>query len=168
MKWTHHFFKLPYKKIDIVIHRESAIHALIELRDKVLFACLYHPDMRMPIAFSLFYPLRPKISNFKEMDFRKNLSFTFQPINYDRFPLLKMILESSQRNDNSLSILNACDEVAIDYFIKGKIKFLHLYKVMDYIFSSYPSKKIKNIKDIFYWDNWSRAKTKEYLEAKCY
>ena len=66
--------------------------------------------------------------------------------------------------DNSLVILNAADEVAIDYFLKRRIEFTDIYKVMAYIFQHYKSSKIKKIEDVFFWDGWARAKTKEYLK----
>jgi 1-deoxy-D-xylulose-5-phosphate reductoisomerase len=77
------------------------------------------------------------------------------------------MLEAERRKDNALVVLNACDEISIDYFLKGKIRFYHLYKVMDYIFSNYPSFKIKNIEEVFFWDDWARRKTKEFLDKLC-
>jgi 1-deoxy-D-xylulose-5-phosphate reductoisomerase len=162
---THYFFNLPYEKIDIVIHRESTIHALVELKDKTIFACLYPPDMKIPISFALHYPLR--YPSYRGIDFKDNFSFTFEPIDYKKFSLLGLILEAAKKKDNSLAILNACDELAIDYFLKNKIKFIHLYKVMEHIFKHYPSERLKNIGDVFYWDSWARRKTKEYLDRLC-
>ncbi|MBU1366321.1 MAG: 1-deoxy-D-xylulose-5-phosphate reductoisomerase [Candidatus Omnitrophica bacterium] len=159
---AHYFFNLSYKDIDIVIHKESAIHALVELGDHTLFACAYLPDMRMPIAFAFHYPKRP--SFFKRIDFGKKLSFTFIPLPNKFFPLLKVILEAANREDNSLAILNACDEIAVGHFLKGKIEFTQIIKVMEYIFQHYPKSKIKSIEDVFFWDNWARIKTEEYLK----
>ncbi|MCM8820248.1 MAG: 1-deoxy-D-xylulose-5-phosphate reductoisomerase, partial [Candidatus Omnitrophica bacterium] len=158
---VHNFFDIPYEKIDILIHRQSQVHALLELKDKTIIACLYPTDMRIPISYALYYPER--FYNNDGFDFKNKFSFSFEPISFKKFPLLKLILEAAKKQDNSLVILNACDEIAIEYFLKRKIKFIHIYKVLEYMFSRYPSMQLKTIEDVFYWDNWSRIKTKEYL-----
>ncbi|MEI8350122.1 MAG: 1-deoxy-D-xylulose-5-phosphate reductoisomerase [Candidatus Omnitrophota bacterium] len=162
---THYFFNLPYERIGIMLHRESTIHALVECHDGMLFACLYPPDMRIPIAFALNYPTRWPIATDRGQV--KNFSLSFAPLRYNDFPLLKIILEAARRKDNALIVLNACDEVAISYFLQKKIKFTDIYKVMEYIFQHYPKKTVERIEDVFWWDTWARQRTKEYLEKLC-
>lgn len=158
---THFFFGLPYNKIDILLHRESTIHALVEKNDGTLFACLYPPDMKLPISFALHYPTRqPKE---KKVNFKNRFSYNFEPMPYANYPLLRIVLEAARRRDNSLAILNACDEVAVCAFLKGKIKFTDIIKIMTHIFKTYPRRKIKNINQVFCWDKWGRAKTKEEI-----
>ena len=159
---THHFFGFPYEKISIVLHKESAIHAFLECRDNTLFACLYSPNMKMPISHALYYPGRLD-SEVKE-NFKNSFSYSFAPANYRNYPMLEIIIEAAKRGDNSLVILNACDEVAIDYFLRKRIKFTDIYKVMAYIFKHYKSGKIKKIDEVFFWDSWARIKTEEYLK----
>ena len=169
---THYFFGLPYKKINVVLHRESIIHALVEYEDCALLACLYPPDMKVPISFALYYPGR--FSSNERANFlgigssfnnkKREIACTFVPFCDKDYPLFRIILRAAEKNDNALVILNACDEVAIDYFLKKKINFVAIHKVMDYIFKHYPSSAIGGIEDIFWWDNWAREKTKEYLD----
>lgn len=159
---AHHFFDLNYKDIGIVIHRESTVHAFVEFKDKTLFACIYPPDMRLPISFALNYPKRVNASG--GIGFKNSFSLSFQPLEIKRFPLLEIILEAARRKDNSPTVLNACDEIAVEYFLANRIKFTDIHKAMGYIFSHYKSSKLKRLEDIFFWDKWSREKTKEYLE----
>lgn len=159
---THFFFKIPFEKIDIIIHRESMIHALVEHKDSTLFACIYPADMKVPISFALYYPQRSV--EFKGVDFKSSFSYTFSPVCFKKYPLLKIILDAAKKKDNSLAVLNACDEVAIDYFLKKKIKFNVIHKAMEHIYAKYPKHRIKKIDEVFYWDNWAREKTKEYLD----
>ncbi|MBU2265541.1 MAG: 1-deoxy-D-xylulose-5-phosphate reductoisomerase, partial [Candidatus Omnitrophica bacterium] len=159
---THFFFNLAYEKIDILIHRESMIHALIEETDGTLFACLYPPDMKTPISFALHYPDRKK-GNCK-VNFKNSFSCNFRPIRYSDYPLLKVTLDAAKRNDNSLVILNACDEVAISNFLKGKIKFTDIGKVITKVLEKYPAHQIKNINDVLGWDNWARIKAEELID----
>jgi len=153
---THFFFGLAYEKIDILLHRESTIHALAQRTDGTLFACLYPPDMKLPISFALHYPKRS--SKGQKINFNNSFSYNFQPMTYHKYPLLKLILEAAKRKDNSLAILNACDEVVVNSFLKGKIRFTDICKVMSSVFKNYPKAKIKNINDVLRWDSWARAK----------
>jgi 1-deoxy-D-xylulose-5-phosphate reductoisomerase len=173
---AHRFFNLPIDEIDIIIHKESTIHALIESKDNVLFACLYLPDMRIPISFALNYPQRVPVAHksifsFSEVSSKRGhrggFSLTFLPLKLNNFPLLKIILEAGKRKDNSLIIMNACDEVAIDYFLAKKIGFPQIYKVMEYMFTHYTAKKIHRVEDIFFWDSWARERTKMFLDKLC-
>jgi len=159
---THYFFGLDYEKIGIILHKESAIHALLECKDNTLFACLYPPDMKMPISHALYYPKR--LNSKEGVNFKSNFSYNFRPLDYKDYPLLKIILQAGKKEDNSLVILNAVDEVAIDYFLRRKIKFIDIYKVMAKIFGNYKSSKIKRIGDVFFWDDWARKKAEEYLK----
>lgn len=159
---THYFFNLAYEKIGIVLHKESAIHAFLECSDNTLFACLYSPDMKIPISHALHYPERFEAK--AKINFKNSFSYSFRPLKHREFPMLEIILEAAKKEDNSLVILNAVDEVAVDFFLRKKICFTDIYKVMAYIFGSYKSGKIKKIEDIFFWDSWAREKTEEYLK----
>lgn len=159
---THYFFNVPYEKINIVIHRESKVHAMTEFKDGTLFACLYPPDMKTPISFAFYYPERSPL--IKKIDFGKQFSLNFVPIDYKQFPLVKIIIDAAKRKDNSLVVLNACDEVAVEYFLKKKVKFVHINRVMKHMFNSYTPAKLKKIEDVFFWDRWAREKTREYIE----
>lgn len=160
---SHHFFNLPYENIEIVIHRESTVHAFVEFKDKTLFACMYPPDMRIPISFALSYPKR--IDALKASNFKDKFSLSFAPLKEKQFPLLDIILKGAKLGGNSLAVLNGCDEVAVEYFLNNKIKFTDIYKAMNYIFSHYKPVGIKTLDDVFYWDTWAKEKTKEYLRA---
>lgn len=159
---THCFFNIPYENINIVIHRESKVHAFIEFKDGTVFACLYPPDMKIPISFALYYPQRSPLV--KNIDFKKDFSLRFMPVDYKKFPLIKIILEAAKREDNSLVVLNAADEVAVDSFLKGRINFEHVYNVMNHMFTNYSSQKLKKVEDVFFWDEWAREKTKQYID----
>jgi len=162
---AHYYFNIPFEKIDVVIHRESKIHAMVELEDNTIFACIYNNDMSIPIGFSIYYPKSFLSGN--RIGFKNKFLFSFQPLDKKNFPLFYLILDAKKRNDNLLILLNAWDEVAIEYFLNKKIDFLGIYKALNYISKNYPSQKIKNLEDIFYWDNWARQRVKGYLENLC-
>jgi len=162
---THRFFDIDYNNIDVIIHRESIVHAMVEYRDKTVFSCLYPPNMSIPISYAFFYPSR--VMSVKGLSFEKGLKLSFEPVDYARYPLLETIIKTAKKEDNGLAVLNACDEVTVDYFLRDKIKFPEIAGVLKYFSKKYPSAIIKNVEDVFYWDRWAREKTKEYLEKLC-
>lgn len=163
---THEFFNLDYSVIDIVIHRESAVHACIQRKDGVMFSCMYNPDMKLSLAFALYYPqCAPFILN-KRFFKKKRVTCTFLPLDYKKFPLLELALKGARRQDNSLIVLNASDEIAVRYFLKRKLNLAALCDSVAYTMSKYTSAKIHSFNDIIYWDRWAREKTKRYIERK--
>lgn len=159
---THYFFHLAYTDIDIILHKESFVHALIEFVDNTLSACMYTPDMKTPIAYALYYPER--LSAEKDRNFSKPFCCSFSPLDTRKFPLMELVLKAAARADNGLVVLNACDEVLVEHFLAKKISFGDMYKVMKSISRRYLSQKINTIDDVFFWDLWARVKTKEYIE----
>jgi len=160
---AHHFFNLDYDNIEVLIHPQAKVHAIVEFKDGVKFASLHFPDMRFPIHFSLYYPQRKELKISNELN--KEIILNFYPVKKAKFPLLYLIKEAARRKDNSLVIINAADEVAVDYFLKGRIRFLDIQKTLEYIFSIYPKAKLNSEEDIFFWDEWARKKTEEFLNS---
>jgi len=164
---THYLFDVPYKNIDILIHRKSLIHALVELKDGISFLCMHKPDMRMPLSHSLYYPQRHETTNGSLCVGRSDIDL--QPINYRNYPLLETVLQAAQKKRSHLACVNAADEVAIDYFLEGKIAFTDLIKTVEHVASGHTGSDCKNLKEVLFWDNWARIKAKEYLtRAKTY
>lgn len=162
---THHFFNVAYSKIGVMIHRKSQIHAFVELRDKTIMACLYPADMRIPIAFALHYPQRVETS--RGIDLTRPFSFDCAPLSQKQFPLFKLVVNAAARRDNGLVVLNAADEKAIECFLKNKIRFTDIGKVMEYMGGHYSSTAMAGIEDIFYWNEWASSKTEEYIKTLC-
>ncbi|MFH1875289.1 MAG: 1-deoxy-D-xylulose-5-phosphate reductoisomerase [Candidatus Omnitrophota bacterium] len=162
---THHFFNVAYSKIGVVIHRKSQIHAFVEFCDKTIMACMYPADMRIPIAFALHYPRR--VENSRGIDFSRSFSFDCAPFAQKQFPLFELVMNAAARRDNGLVVLNAADEKAIEYFLKNKIGFTDIGKVMEYMGEHYPSTALAGIEDVFYWNEWASSKAEEYIQTLC-
>lgn len=160
---AHYLFNMPYEKIDVLIHRQSFAHAFVESCDDTLFSCLYLPDMKIPIRHSLYYPKRCKLTDKDNFNGNK-MVVSFEKADFKKFPLLEKVINCAKLGENFPVILNACDEVAVDAFLKGKIKFYDIYVVIEHILNISKKKKIKGVDDVIFWDNWSRNKTKEFLK----
>lgn len=120
-------FDIPFEKIEVLIHRESIIHSMVEFIDGEVFALLYEPDMRYPIQRALLFPEREK-SPYKKLDFKKNL--TFYEFKKERFPCFEVIVQSGkEKGTKPFSIIYAND-ILTDLFLNGKINFLFIGKIL--------------------------------------
>jgi len=163
---AHHFFGLDYSQIETVIHRESLAHAFIKSKDGIYFSCMYDPDMRLPIGHALMWPQRLEQSRPKEMFSSRFKACTFRALDRSRFPLFSAVLEAGQKGGNSLTVLNACDETAIEYFLQGRISFSVLSEIILEISSHTEYSRSGSLKEILHWDSLTRRKTKELIEWK--
>ena len=123
---AHYLFDIPYEKIDVLIHRESAIHSMVQFQDHAIIAQLGTADMRLPIQYALSYPQRLKMYNDEPFDFGKFATLHFEPASMERYPLLKLAFEVGKKGGNLGAIMNAADEEAVRLFLNKKIAFLDI------------------------------------------
>ena len=163
---SHYLLGIDYKDIDIVIHRESYIHAIIESKDNMLFSLMYKPNMMIPISFSLYYPKR----NFPLRDFNtlfSSLKLSFDRVDYNRFPLLGVVIKAAKLGGNFPVVVNAADEVAVGHFLKGKVRFYDIQRAVEYVFSKTKKAPAVDLDSIYFWDEWARRKTEEFIGKIC-
>jgi 1-deoxy-D-xylulose-5-phosphate reductoisomerase len=118
-------FNLPKNKIEVVIHPQSIIHSMVEFIDGSLKAQLSTPDMRLPILYALSYPERYNY-NGVSTDFKKIGQLTFFEPNFNKFECLKLAYDAIDEGGTAPCILNAANEIAVEKFLSGKIKFLKI------------------------------------------
>ena len=123
---AHYLFDIPYEKIDVLIHRESAIHSMVQFQDHAIIAQIGTADMRLPIQYALSYPQRLKMYNDEPFDFGKFATLHFEPASMERYPLLKLAFEVGKKGGNLGAIMNAADEEAVRLFLNKKIAFLDI------------------------------------------
>ncbi|MBS1492475.1 MAG: 1-deoxy-D-xylulose-5-phosphate reductoisomerase [Bacteroidetes bacterium] len=130
-KWL---FDIPYDKIKVVIHPQSIIHSMVEFEDSSIKAQMGIPDMKIPIQFALTYPKRVK-ADFPKLDFRNYPSLTFEEPDFKKFDCLQIAFDVLNSGETYPVVMNAANEVAIDYFLKGKIGFTdipsHIRRCLD-------------------------------------
>src|SRR3712207_3580588 len=119
---AHHLFGTPYDDIDVVVHPQSIIHSLIHLNDGASLAHLGLPDMRVPISYALHYPERADVP-VEALDLAALGRLTFEPVDLDTFPCLRLAREAAAKGGTAPCILNASDEVAVEAFLAGAIPF---------------------------------------------
>ncbi|MGG2972636.1 1-deoxy-D-xylulose-5-phosphate reductoisomerase [Geobacillus stearothermophilus] len=121
---AHWLFGLPYKQIEVVLHRESVIHSLVEFRDTSILAQLGTPDMRIPIQYALAYPERLPLAAAKPLDLAALGALHFAPVDFDRYRCLRFAYEAGKRGGSLPTVLNAANEEAVAAFLAGRIPFL--------------------------------------------
>jgi len=122
---AHFLFDLPYDRIEVVVHPTSVVHALVRLRDGAALAHLGYPDMRVPISFALTYPARAA-TPLAPLDLAAGLTLEFLAPDLDAFPLLKLAREAGERGGTYPCAFNAANEVAVQAFLEGRIRFLDI------------------------------------------
>lgn len=125
-----HLFGLPPERVDVVVHPQSIVHAMVEFSDGSLVAQLSPPDMKLPIRYALTYPLREP-SPCRRMDWSRAASLNFEPPDLDRFPLLALAYEAQHAGGLAGCLLNAADEVAVAAFLDGRVPFLAIPEIVE-------------------------------------
>jgi 1-deoxy-D-xylulose-5-phosphate reductoisomerase len=127
---AHHLFGTAYDDIDVVVHPQSIVHALVNLCDGAALAHLGHPDMRVPIAYALHHPERVDVP-VRTLDLAELGSLTFEPADEDAFPCLRIAREAAVAGGTGPCALNAANEVAVHAFLGGRLPFMGIPAVIE-------------------------------------
>ena len=158
-------FNFDRKKYRVVIHPQSYVHSIIRFKNGLIKMILYNADMKIPISNTL-YGKKNHFSEVKKIDTNLLNKITFQKVDTNRFPSIKLIDKSLNFGALTPTIVNASNEVLVDLFLRKKIGFLDIVKTINKIFKDkdfkkYARRKPGGIKDIKIADNWARLKTKD-------
>jgi 1-deoxy-D-xylulose-5-phosphate reductoisomerase len=146
-------FDVPAEKIEVVVHPQSIVHSMVEFADGSILAQLGDTDMRIPISYALGYPDRIE-SGAARVDFPALGSLTFLRPDDGKFPLLKTAYDALKSGCSSAPIIyNAADEVAVDLFLKGKISFTQIPKLVLESLEKDPSLEFNSLDEIVDFHN---------------
>lgn len=148
---AHHLFNMDYSDIDVVIHRESIVHSLVQFKDTSVLAQLGLPDMRLPIHYALCYPERIP-SGLRTLNLAEVGKLTFDKPDYETFGCLKLAINAGQEGGTMPVVLNAANEAAVAKFLKGEIKFLQIEEIVRECLLRHKTVLNPNIADIIYTD----------------
>jgi len=157
-------FKFDKSKYKIMIHPESYVHSIIRFKSGLIKMILYKTDMKIPIFNTLYNKNKKIFSILDKIDFEKINNLNFKKVDLKRFPSVKLIKKNFMSDDSSPIILNASNEVLVNLFLQGKIRFLDIVATINRIFKDkdfkkYARRKVRSINDIKIVDNWARLKT---------
>ncbi len=148
-------FDLPKEKIEPLIHPQSIIHSMVEFTDGSIKAQLSMPDMRLPIQYAFTYPERFS-AEFVETDFARLSSLTFFKPDYEKFRCLKLAFDVMEQGGLKPCILNAANEIAVDKFLNGQIKFAEIPDVIERALEKIEMSSSSGLETIFECDRLTR------------
>jgi 1-deoxy-D-xylulose-5-phosphate reductoisomerase len=153
---AHWLFSFPLDSIEILIHPQCIIHSMVEFMDGSLKAQLSWPDMRLPIQYALSYPQRWPNPGLPRLNWNKVNSLNFEPIDFDRFPCLKLAVEAGKSGGTCPAVLCAADEVAIELFLNHRIGFTDIARIVQETLEQHRSINQPSLEEILAADNWAR------------
>lgn len=148
-------FRIPFTFIDVVIHKESIIHSMVEFVDGSIKAQMGYPDMRIPIAYALTYPDRVPL-DVQFMEFAQTTSLHFQKPDLQKFKALTLAYEALKASATHPAVLNAANEVAVQAFLERKIGFLDIVTLVETMLEKHEGKQDYSLEQILEIDRLTR------------
>uniref|UniRef100_A0A831TA81 1-deoxy-D-xylulose 5-phosphate reductoisomerase n=1 Tax=Thermorudis peleae TaxID=1382356 RepID=A0A831TA81_9BACT len=161
---AHWLFDLPFEQIDVLIHPQSIVHALVTFRDGSVLAQLACPDMRLPIQYALVYPERLPAAC-QPLDLGAVSRLEFAPPDLERFPALQLAREAGQAGSTYPTVLSSADEVAVAAFLRGELRFTDIARVVRDVLERHqaPGGPL-TLEHIAEADAWARAEARRRIQ----
>ncbi len=153
---TRWLFGFPFSDIEVIVHPQSAIHAIVELVDGFWIPLLSVADMRLPIQYALTFPDRLPTA-VPDLDLEQVGPLTFEAPDYERFPCLRLAKEAGERGQTYPAVLNAADEMAVSGFLEGRVGFLDIPRLIDSCLAGHTPVSNPTVDDILEADRWARS-----------
>ncbi len=154
---AHWLFGLPTDRIEVLIEQKSIVHCLVEFVDGSVKALLSSPDMRLPIQYALTQPERLPTS-LPTLDMVEAGEIVFELPDYERFPCLELAYEAAGLGGTAPAVLSAADEVAVESFLAGRVKFDHIYSILKEVVGSHQVMHANNVDTVMRATSWARAR----------
>ena len=143
-------------QVDVVIHPQSTVHAMVEYTDGSVLAQVSATDMRMPIQYALTYPDRAE-APVPRLDWSQARHWEFLPPDFDKFPLLKLAYRCQEEGGAATCTLNAADEIAVEAFLEGRIGYCAIAQLVEETLARMPYRQPRSIDDILEIDAEARV-----------
>lgn len=148
-------FNLDPFQVDVVVHPQSSIHAMVEYNDGSVIAQVSATDMRIPIQYAMTYPERQR-APVPRLDWTQQRTWDFSAPDLQKFRLLKLAYEAQEQGGSATCTLNAADEVGVEAFLEGRIPFPAIAETVEETLARQPSREPRTIEDVISIDLASR------------
>jgi 1-deoxy-D-xylulose-5-phosphate reductoisomerase len=155
-------FDIAPEKISVHIHPQSIIHSMVEYVDGCVMAQLGVPDMKAPIAYALTFPERVE-TGVKPLDLTSLSGLSFFAPDASRFPALRLAYQAMKAGESMPTVLNAANEVAVEAFLEGRIRFVDIPAVIEKTMSVHSPQPLASIEEVLFVDRWGREKGREII-----
>jgi 1-deoxy-D-xylulose-5-phosphate reductoisomerase len=153
---AHWLFGIPVTEVKILVHPQSIVHSMVEFIDGSVKAQLSRPDMRLPIQYALSYPNRLPNTSLPRLNWANFADLTFRQPDMAKFPCLRLAIEAGKKGGTYPAVLCAADEVAVDLFLKEKIRFSDIPRIVSGVLDKHSNKLHPSLEDIKAADIWGR------------
>jgi len=161
-KWL---FDMDIDKIDVCVHPQSIVHSMVEYVDGSIIAQMGVPDMRGPISYALSYPERLQ-GAVETLDLCSVGALEFISPDYAKFPALELAYAAAGKGGSAPTVMNASNEVAVEAFVEGEIRFVDISVIVKEVLDSHRTKEINRIEDVLDADCRGRVRTREVIERR--
>jgi 1-deoxy-D-xylulose-5-phosphate reductoisomerase len=162
---AHHLFHLPYDRLRVVIHPQSIIHSMVVFHDGAVVAQCGVPDMELPIQYALSYPERLPLGG-RRLDLAAVGALTFFEPDFERFECLKLCIDAGAKGGTLPAVLNAANEIAVEFFLDGRIGFSQIARTVKRAMESHVPKAADSVETIEEVDRSTRQEVLKALAAK--
>ncbi len=160
---AHLLFGIPFERIEVVVHPQSIVHAMVEFCDGATIAQLSLPDMRLPIGLALGWPERSE-RPISRLDWRRALTLEFLPVDADTFPLLGLAIAAGRRGGTAPAVLNAANEEAVAAFRAGRLRFPGIAEVVGQVLADHQVPERVDLATVLAAEQWSRERARTLVE----
>ncbi len=154
-------FDVPPENIQVVVNRQSLVHSMVEFEDGTIMANIGPKSMQIPIAYALTDKRLP--NNIEKLDLFKIKNLVFEEPNLEKFKCLRLAYDAIKKGHSYQVILNAADEVLVDAFINGNIKYTDIPNDIEKVMNMYDKRELKTVDDVLDFDQEIKAKTKKLI-----
>ncbi len=159
---AHHLFGTPYDRIDVVVHPQSLVHGLIQLADGAMLAHLGPRDMRIAISYALHGGESAELG-IAPLDLAEIGELTFQAVDLDAFPCLRLAGEAARAGGTAPCVLNAANEIAVHAFLEGRLRFLEISEVIERTLSALEPQPVRAFESLYEADREARAAAAQFV-----
>jgi 1-deoxy-D-xylulose-5-phosphate reductoisomerase len=157
-KWL---FGLSPEQIEVVVHPQSIVHSFVEFVDGSVIAQLSPPDMKLPIQYAITYPERLEGTS-PRLDWGKAMDLEFAPPDLEAFPALRLGFEVAARGGSCGAVLNAANEVAVERFLAGDLRFSDIPGACRAVLEAHEFDPAPALPDLLRLDRWAREETRRW------
>ncbi len=162
---AHHLFGTPYAQIDVVVHPQSLVHGLVTLADGAMLAHLGPPDMRIAISYALHGGESVQLP-IAALDLVAVGELTFEAVDLDAFPCLRLAGEAARAGGTAPCVLNAANEIAVHAFLEGRLRFVEIPAVIEGVLAALPAEPVRTFESLYEADRRARELAGEAVAAR--
>jgi 1-deoxy-D-xylulose-5-phosphate reductoisomerase len=162
---AHLLFDVPYEAIDVVVHPQSVVHSMVEFVDGSTLAQASPPDMRLPIALGLAWPDRlPDAA--PAQDWTTAQTWSFEPLDVEAFPAVQLAREVGTRGGTAPAAMNAANEVCVEAFLSGRLRFVDLVDTVARVVTDCPFRERPTLAEVLETEDEARRRAAEHVQQQ--